>query len=62
MQEIILAPYNSQWPNLFVQEAEILKNIFKDLAIAIYHKGSTSVPNLMAKPIIDITIEVEDIA
>jgi len=62
MQEIILSAYNSQWPKLFAQEAETLKGIFKDLAIAIHHKGSTSVPNLMAKPIIDITIEVEDIA
>lgn len=62
MQEIILSDYNPQWPKLFAQEAENLKNIFGELAIAIHHKGSTSVPNFMAKPIIDITIEVEDIS
>ncbi len=62
MREITLSDYNPQWPQLFSQEAKILKEIFGDLAINIYHKGSTSVPNLMAKPIIDITIEVEDIS
>lgn len=62
MKEITLAAYNPEWPKLFTQEAKVLKKVFKDLSIAIYHKGSTSVPNLMAKPIIDITIEVEDIA
>lgn len=62
MKEIRLAAYNPAWPKLFAQEAKALKKIFKDLSIAIYHKGSTSVPNLMAKPVIDITIEVEDIA
>lgn len=62
MKEIRLAAYNPAWPKLFAQEAKSLKKIFKDLSIAIYHKGSTSVPNLMAKPVIDITIEVEDIA
>ncbi len=62
MREITVVAYNPQWPQLFSQEAKILKEIFGDLAINIYHKGSTSVPNLMAKPIIDITIEVEDIS
>jgi len=62
MKEITLVAYNPEWPKLFAQEAKALKKVFKDLSIAIYHKGSTSVPNLMAKPIIDITIEVEDIA
>lgn len=62
MREITLSDYNPQWPQLFSQEAKLLKEIFGDLAINIYHKGSTSVPNLMAKPIIDITIEVEDIS
>jgi GrpB-like predicted nucleotidyltransferase (UPF0157 family) len=62
MREITLSDYNPQWPQLFSQEAELLKEIFGDLAINIYHKGRTSVPNLMAKPIIDITIEVEDIS
>ena len=62
MREITVVAYNPEWPKMFDQETKILKEIFGDLAINIYHKGSTSVPNLMAKPIIDITIEVEDIS
>jgi GrpB-like predicted nucleotidyltransferase (UPF0157 family) len=62
MREITVVAYNPEWPKMFDQEAKILKEIFGDLAINIYHKGSTSVPNLMAKPIIDVTIEVEDIS
>jgi GrpB-like predicted nucleotidyltransferase (UPF0157 family) len=62
MREIKVVTYNLEWPQMFEQEAKRLKEIFGELAINIYHKGSTSVPNLMAKPIIDITIEVEDIA
>jgi GrpB-like predicted nucleotidyltransferase (UPF0157 family) len=62
MHEITVVAYNPKWPQMFEQEAKNLKEIFGELAINIHHKGSTSVPNLMAKPIIDITIEVDDIA
>jgi len=49
MKEIRLAAYNPAWPKLFAQEAKALKKIFKDLSIAIYHKGSTSVPAVPAE-------------
>lgn len=62
MREITIVAYNPEWPRKFEQEAKKLKEIFGALAINIHHKGSTSVPNLMAKPIIDITVEVDDIA
>jgi GrpB-like predicted nucleotidyltransferase (UPF0157 family) len=62
MREIKVVAYNPEWPQMFEQEAKRLKEIFGELAINIHHKGSTSVPNFMAKPIIDITIEVNDIA
>lgn len=61
MREVTVVAYNPKWPEMFEQEAANLKEIFGELAINVYHKGSTSVPNLMAKPIIDITVEVEDI-
>ncbi len=62
MREITVVAYNPEWPKMFEQEAKKLKEIFGELAINIHHTGSTSVPNLMAKPVIDITIEVDDIA
>lgn len=51
--------YNPNWKNMFNEEKENIKNIFKKLAIEIEHIGSTSVEGLSAKPIIDIAVAVE---
>jgi len=53
-----LADYNPLWPHAFAEEAARLKRALGDAAIAIEHYGSTSVPGLRAKPIIDIQIGV----
>lgn len=58
---IVLAPYDANWAKQFQQEREILHGIFGELAADIQHFGSTSVPGLMAKPIIDIMVVVYDI-
>ncbi|WP_229106880.1 GrpB family protein [Paenibacillus sp. 1001270B_150601_E10] len=47
---------------LFEQEAAILRDILKDELVDIHHIGSTAVPYLKAKPIIDIMPVVKDIA
>ena len=52
---IQVVAYQSDWAELFKIEKAMLKPIFKD-AIDIQHVGSTSVPGLAAKPIIDIMI------
>lgn len=39
-----------------------IRQVFGDLCVSFYHIGSTSIPNMPAKPIIDIMIEVSDIA
>lgn len=51
-----VVPYDSAWPRLFVLEAERLRSLFagKNLPIVIEHTGSTAVPGLAAKPILDI--------
>lgn len=46
---------------MFLEEVEKLKLIYRDEIIAIHHIGSTSVPGLKAKPIIDIMPVVRDI-
>ena len=51
----------SEWPNLFEIEAGFIKNALGDNCIAIHHIGSTAVPGLSAKPIIDIFPVVKDI-
>ncbi|MBU5591676.1 GrpB family protein [Clostridium sp. MSJ-4] len=53
--------YNSEWRNLYLEEAEKIKNILGNELVDIYHIGSTSVENLKAKPIIDIMPVVRDI-
>lgn len=58
---ITVIPYNSDWPTMFEKEAEKLREIFGDLILEIRHIGSTSIPNMWAKPIIDITLVVTDI-
>lgn len=53
-QHIIVTEYNPAWLQMFEQEAVAIKQILGENCIAIYHIGSTSVPGLAAKPIIDI--------
>jgi GrpB-like predicted nucleotidyltransferase (UPF0157 family) len=49
-------PYDSNWPNLFAAEAERLRQRFASgrLRVVFEHTGSTAVPGLAAKPILDI--------
>ena len=54
--KITISEYNCDWPIEFDQEKEILGEILSPNNASIEHIGSTSVPNLVAKPIIDIMI------
>lgn len=61
MRKVIVTDYNPMWPAMFEAEAAKIKEIFSDELIAIHHIGSTSVPGMKAKPIIDIMPVVRDI-
>jgi GrpB-like predicted nucleotidyltransferase (UPF0157 family) len=54
-----LAEYNPEWPVLFQRESELIEAALDDRMIEIQHIGSTSVPGLRAKPIIDILVAVD---
>ncbi|HCJ1102230.1 TPA: GNAT family N-acetyltransferase [Legionella pneumophila] len=58
---IEVVPYDPNWPNIFETEAAKIKQALGNNCIAIHHVGSTSVPGLAAKPIIDIVPVVRDI-
>lgn len=58
---VTVIPYNPLWPALFEQEAILIKQILGDNCIEIHHVGSTAVPGLAAKPIIDMIPVVKDI-
>jgi GrpB-like predicted nucleotidyltransferase (UPF0157 family)/SAM-dependent methyltransferase len=57
---ITLAGYDPQWPRLFDREAERIRRVLGDRVLVLEHVGSTSVPGLCAKPIIDVLLEVPD--
>jgi GrpB-like predicted nucleotidyltransferase (UPF0157 family) len=59
---ISLAEYDPGWPAEFEREAARIRAVLGDSAILIEHAGSTSVPGLAAKPIIDIVLAVPDSA
>lgn len=61
-RRILIVPYNPEWPQLFHREAERLRATLGKRAIRIEHTGSTSVPGLAAKPIIDMLLVVDDSA
>lgn len=59
---ITLAEYDPEWPVLFDREAARIRVVLGDTAVRVEHVGSTSVPGLAAKPIIDILLAVPDSA
>ena len=59
-QHITVVEYSPQWPLKYEREKEKIMAILKENCTAIYHIGSTSVPGLAAKPIIDIILERVD--
>ena len=61
-QHIVVLPYDLSWKQIFQKEKELINDILKDNCLAIYHIGSTSVPFLDAKPIIDIMVVCRNLA
>ena len=59
---IVLVPYDPAWPEAFEAEATRIRTALGPAAAGIEHVGSTSVPGLAAKPIIDINLVVADSA
>ena len=59
---IVLAEPDPAWPARFAREAERIRAALGRRALAIEHVGSTSVPGLAAKPVIDVVLVVEDAA
>ncbi len=56
-----LDEYSLQWEGLFEKEKETLQSLLGDLKVDVYHIGSTSIPGMIAKPIIDIAVVIDDL-
>lgn len=61
MRRVDVVAYREEWPFIFTVEAERIKQVLGENTVAIHHIGSTSVPGLKAKPIIDILPVVKDL-
>ena len=58
MDEVVLAAYDPSWPEIFAGEAWAIRQALGDALVGIEHVGSTSIPGLASKPIIDIVVSV----
>ena len=58
--KVELRDYDPQWPALFAREEARIRAALGERALQVEHAGSTSVPGLAAKPIIDIVLVVAD--
>jgi GrpB-like predicted nucleotidyltransferase (UPF0157 family) len=57
MRKLEVVPYDKEWSEIY----EKIKEVFGGELLNIYHIGSTSVPGMVAKPIVDILVEVQEI-
>ncbi len=61
MDEITLVDYDPAWPAQFAEESERIQAALGDSIIAVEHFGSTAIPGLAAKPIIDLLVAVRSL-
>lgn len=61
-REIQILDYDPRWPEIFQSQAARISQALEGVALRIEHVGSTSVPGLAAKPIVDILLVVADSA
>ena len=59
---VTLAPHRAEWVPMAADESARLKAALGDNLITVHHVGSTSIPNIMAKPIVDLMPFVRDLA
>jgi GrpB-like predicted nucleotidyltransferase (UPF0157 family)/ribosomal protein S18 acetylase RimI-like enzyme len=59
---VVLHEYSPEWPALFDMEERLLRDAFSGVDVAIEHVGSTSVPGMAAKPVVDILLGAESLA
>lgn len=58
--KVTVTDYDPRWPEVFAREAERIRAALSDRALRIEHAGSTAVPGLAAKPVIDIVLVIAD--
>ncbi|MHA1211663.1 MAG: GrpB family protein [Candidatus Heimdallarchaeota archaeon] len=62
MSEVIIVDYNPTWIQLFQEEKQRILEVLDSFTIRIEHIGSTAIPTLAAKPIIDIMVAIRSLS
>lgn len=62
MTQVEVVPHDPQWRAAFESESAVLRAVLGDNVVAIHHIGSTAIPGIYAKPVIDILVELKDVA
>ena len=58
---VFVVQYSPHWVKAFEQEAKAIRRALPDMQIVLHHIGSTAIPGILAKPIIDILGDVDDL-
>ena len=58
--KVAIVDYDPQWAEIFVREAERIRAALGECALQVEHAGSTAIPGLAAKPVIDVVLVVAD--
>jgi GrpB-like predicted nucleotidyltransferase (UPF0157 family) len=61
MRKVEVVSHNPKWQEAFEVESKCVANALGENVVAIHHIGSTAIPSIYAKPIIDLLVEVKDI-
>lgn len=61
MRKVQVVPYDAEWVNMFEKERVLLERVVGAIVVRVHHIGSTAIPTMPAKPIIDVLIEVTNI-
>jgi len=62
IKTVELLEYNSEWPAMFENAAAEIKSILQDNLLEVHHIGSTSIPNIYAKPMVDVLPIVKNLS
>jgi GrpB-like predicted nucleotidyltransferase (UPF0157 family) len=62
MKKVEVVPHDPQWRDAFEAESREIAAALGENVVAIHHVGSTAIPDIHAKPIIDLLVEVDDLA
>jgi GrpB-like predicted nucleotidyltransferase (UPF0157 family) len=65
-EQIVLVPHDAEWSDAFEREADLIRRALPGASIELHHIGSTAIPGIVAKPVIDMigvvsTVEVLDV-